>query len=177
MTVAKTHHQTPCGCRHCCSSRQIMDAASRVQVYLAPDSVHSRTTVSVAKNNSGCPRLSCSRPRRKVVLIPHFQWAEKEGVWVGERDYFAVGESPASSGIKRWRIFQKQDQEAFQFLFTFCHKDGVICISEIIDIASGNLDSSLRFFQSSISHDVLHGKQWLPNHTASSQTPCEQRTV
>ena len=51
---------------------QIMDAASRVQVYLAPDSVHSRTTVSVAKNNSGCPRLSCSRPRRKVVLIPHF---------------------------------------------------------------------------------------------------------
>ena len=33
MTVAKTHHQTPCGCRHCCSSRQILDAASRVQVY------------------------------------------------------------------------------------------------------------------------------------------------
>ena len=32
---------------------------------------------------------------------------------------------------------------------------GVICISEVIDISPGNLDSSLCFFQSSISHDVL----------------------
>ena len=34
-------------------------------------------------------------------------------------------------------------------------KGGVICISEVIDISPGNLDSSLCFFQSSISHDVL----------------------
>ena len=27
--------------------------------------------------------------------------------------------------------------------FTFCHKGGVICISEFIDISPGNLDSSL----------------------------------
>ena len=33
-------------------------------------------------------------------------------------------------------------QEAFQFLFTLCHKGGVICISEVIDISPGNLDSS-----------------------------------
>ena len=33
-------------------------------------------------------------------------------------------------------------QEAFKFLFTFCHKGGVICISEVIDISPGNLDSS-----------------------------------
>ena len=33
-------------------------------------------------------------------------------------------------------------QEAFQFLFTFCHKCGVICISEVIDISPSNLDSS-----------------------------------
>ena len=32
---------------------------------------------------------------------------------------------------------------------------GVICISEVIDISPGNLDSSLCFFQSSVSHDVL----------------------
>ena len=32
------------------------------------------------------------------------------------------------------------------FLFTFCHKGGVICISEVIDISPGNLDSSLCFF-------------------------------
>ena len=43
----------------------------------------------------------------------------------------------------------------FSFFFTFCQKGGVICISEVIDISPGNLDSSLCFFQSSISHDVL----------------------
>ena len=40
-------------------------------------------------------------------------------------------------------------------LFTFFHKGGVICISEIIDISPGNLDSSLCLFQPSVSHDVL----------------------
>ena len=44
-------------------------------------------------------------------------------------------------------------QEAFQFLFTFCHKGCVICISEVIDISAGNLDSSLCFIQPRISHD------------------------
>ena len=39
--------------------------------------------------------------------------------------------------------------------FTFCHKGGVICISEVIDISPSNLDSTLCFFQSSISYDVL----------------------
>ena len=39
--------------------------------------------------------------------------------------------------------------------FTFCHKGGVICISEIIDIFPGNLDSSLSFLQPGVSHDVL----------------------
>ena len=43
----------------------------------------------------------------------------------------------------------------FEFLFTFCHKGGVICISEVIDISSGNFDSSLCFFQPSVSHDVF----------------------
>ena len=33
-------------------------------------------------------------------------------------------------------------QEAIQFLFTFCHKGGVICTSEV-DISPGNLASSL----------------------------------
>ena len=39
--------------------------------------------------------------------------------------------------------------------FTFCHKGGVICISEVIDISPGNLDSSLCLIQPSVSHDVL----------------------
>ena len=46
-------------------------------------------------------------------------------------------------------------QEALYFFFTFCHKSGVICIFEVIDISPSNLDSSLCFIQPSISHDVL----------------------
>ena len=46
-------------------------------------------------------------------------------------------------------------QEAFEFLFTFCHQGGVICISEVIDFSPGNLDSSLCFIQPGISHDLL----------------------
>ena len=52
-------------------------------------------------------------------------------------------------------LFFDLHQEAFAFLFTLCHKSGVICISEVIDISPGNLDSSLCFFQSSVSRDVL----------------------
>ena len=44
---------------------------------------------------------------------------------------------------------------ALQFFFIFCHKGGVICISEVIDIYPGNLDSSFCFFHPSVSHDVF----------------------
>ena len=37
----------------------------------------------------------------------------------------------------------------------FCHKGGVICISEVFDISLSHLDSSLWFFKASISHAVL----------------------
>ena len=46
-------------------------------------------------------------------------------------------------------------QEALQLLFAFCHRSGIICMSEVIDISSINLDSSLCFIQPGISHDVL----------------------
>ena len=46
-------------------------------------------------------------------------------------------------------------QEAFEFLFTFCRKRGVICICEVIDTSPSKFDSSLCFFQASVSHDVL----------------------
>ena len=39
--------------------------------------------------------------------------------------------------------------------FTFYHKRGVVCISEVIDMSPRNLDSSLCFIQPSISHEVL----------------------
>ena len=41
-------------------------------------------------------------------------------------------------------------QEALQFLLTFYHKGGVICISEVINISPNTLDSNLCFIQFSI---------------------------
>ena len=49
-------------------------------------------------------------------------------------------------------------QEALSFFFAFCHKGGVICISEVIDISQGNLDSRLCFIQPGILQDVLCNK-------------------
>ena len=66
---------------------------------------------------------------------------------------------PWSSFSECWALSQlfpsplSLSSEVFEFLFTFCHKGCVICIAEVIDISPGNLDSSLCFFQSSISHD------------------------
>ena len=43
-----------------------------------------------------------------------------------------------------------------KFLYLhFCHKGGIICISEVTDISPGSLDSSLCFIQPSVLHDVL----------------------
>ena len=36
-----------------------------------------------------------------------------------------------------------------------CHKDGVICITEVIDISPSNLDFRLYFIQASVSQDIL----------------------
>ena len=46
-------------------------------------------------------------------------------------------------------------EETLQFFFAFCHNGGVICLSKVIDISPGNLDSSQCFIQPGISHDVL----------------------
>ena len=43
----------------------------------------------------------------------------------------------------------------FSSVSAFCHKGGIICISEVIDISPSNLDSSLCFIQPSILHVVL----------------------
>ena len=61
------------------------------------------------------------------------------------------------SGCESWTVKKAEHRriEAFEFLFTFCHKGGVICISEVIDISPSNLDSSLCFIQPGILHDVL----------------------
>ena len=43
-------------------------------------------------------------------------------------------------------------QVTLWFFFAFCHKGGAICVSEVIDISPGNLDSSLCFIQPGIWH-------------------------
>ena len=45
-------------------------------------------------------------------------------------------------------------QEAPQVLFTFCHKGGGICVSEVIDISPGNLGSSLGFIQTGMMYSA-----------------------
>ena len=70
---------------------------------------------------------------------------------------------------QRWRE-KEQELTSVQSLsrlrlfatpWTFCHKGGVICISEVIDISPGNRDPSLCLLQPSISHDVLCIWNWL----------------
>ena len=46
-------------------------------------------------------------------------------------------------------------QETLYFFFTFFHKGGVICTSEVIDISPCSLNSSLCFIQPSILCDIL----------------------
>ena len=45
-------------------------------------------------------------------------------------------------------VVHKESDTTERHHLTFCHKGGIICISEIIDISPTNLDSSLCFFQS-----------------------------
>ena len=63
--------------------------------------------------------------------------------------------SPSPTESSFFTLFFHFHQEALSFFFTFCHKSGVIWISEVIDMFAGNLDSSLCFFQPRVSHDVL----------------------
>ena len=68
---------------------------------------------------------------------------------------FVVWMLSSKKGTSVFTLLYHFHQEALQFLFTFCHKGGVICVSEVIDISPWNLNSSLCFLQPSISHDVL----------------------
>ena len=67
-------------------------------------------------------------------------------------------------------------QEALYFLFTFCLKGGIICISEVIDISPSNFDSSLCFIQPSVSQlsrpsQSLHWN-WVPTTSVWALVTC-----
>ena len=63
-------------------------------------------------------------------------------------------------GCSPWGRTESDTTERLHFHFSLscigAIKGGVICISEVIDISPGNLDSSLCFIQSSISHDAYN---------------------
>ena len=62
--------------------------------------------------------------------------------WWDQMPWFSFSECWALSQ-QSWlffTLFFHFHQEAFEFLFTFCHKGGVICISEVLDISPSNLD-------------------------------------
>ena len=59
-------------------------------------------------------------------------------------------------------------QEATQFLFTFCHQSGIICISEVVDISPSNLDSSL--WPTMTFHMIYSA--WKLNNQGDNIQPC-----
>ena len=108
-------------------------------------------------------------PRRKHLLI--FRLQSPSAVILEPKKIKCVTVSTVSPSIRHevlglnamvlvfWMLSFKPafftlllHQKALQFFFTFCHKGGVICISEVIDISPGNLDSSLCSIQPGISH-------------------------
>ena len=81
-----------------------------------------------------------------------FQWPQEASQRASEKSgslWSWEGPLGTPLGLVQWK------RASWQVVFTFCHKGGVICISGVIDISPSNLDSSLCFFQSSVSHDVL----------------------
>ena len=84
------------------------------------------------------------------LMFPHqfaMKWWHKMP-WSSFSEYWALSQlfqSPLSLSSR-----------GFLVPLHFCHKGGAICISEVIDISPpSNRDSSLCFFQPSVSHDVL----------------------
>ena len=80
---------------------------------------------------------------------------------MGQEDHLEE-EMATHSSILAWRITWQEEPSGSQTVESqrirhdwktfMC--DACICISEVVDISPGNLDSSLCFIQSGISHDV-----------------------
>ena len=66
------------------------------------------------------------------------------------KDSKITADGDCSHEIKRCLLLERKEKYCITDLFL-----KRICISEVIDISPGNLDSSLCFLQPSVSHDVL----------------------
>ena len=78
---------------------------------------------------------------------------KEESEKVGLKFNFQKTKITASGPITSWQI----DEETVEMVtgVQTCASSDLICTSEVINISPGKLDSSLCFFQPSVSHDVL----------------------
>ena len=92
-----------------------------------------------------------SEEELKSLLMKVKEESEKVGLKLNIQKMKIMATSPITSGE-----IDGETVSDFIFLGSKITADGVIWISEVIDISPGNLDFSLCFFQPSVSHDVLY---------------------
>ena len=123
--------------------------------------------IKIAGRNINNPRyahdttlMAENEEELKSLLIKVKEESEKVGLKLNIQKTKIMASGPITS----WEIDGETVETVSDFIFwgskitadgDCSHKGGVICISEVIDISPSNLDSSLYFFQSSVSHDVL----------------------
>ena len=73
----------------------------------------------------------------------------------GTTDWFQIGKGVHQGCILSPCLFKLYAEYIMRNTGLEETQAGIICISEVIDISPGNLDSTLCFFQPSVSHDVL----------------------
>ena len=107
------------------------------------------------------------RSKHHLISLHHLQWFGTQENEVSHCFYCfpiyfyeVMGWMPWSSFSECWALSQLFHSPLSlssrgSLVLHFCQKCGVICISEVINISPSNLDSSLFFIQSSVSHDVL----------------------
>ena len=110
---------------------------------------------------SKCLLISWLKPPSAVILEPKKIKSVTVSTVSTSICYNMVG--PVAMILVFWMLSFKPTFSLSTFTFikrlfsssSLHHKCGVICISEVIDISPGNLDSSLCLLQPSVSHDVL----------------------
>ena len=91
-------------------------------------------------------------PQKIVSHCFHFfpiylPWSD--GIWCHNLSFWMLSFKPTFS-LSSFTFIKRLFNSSL-----LSHKGGVVCVSEVIDISLGNLDSSLCFFQPGISHDIL----------------------
>ena len=99
-----------------------------------------------------CTRLPCSSPSPRL--------AQTHAHWVSDaiqpyRTLLLPSIFPSIRVFSNEPALPIRWPQYWSFSFTICHKGGIICISGVLGLSPGNLDSDLCFIQPGILHDVL----------------------